>query len=793
MAVNKIMNYIEKLKPIFNQIINKRNIVIPLLLFLFIFSVYMYTAPHEPTGYADSEELMTASYTLGIAHAPGYLMFIILGKLFTLIPIGTIAFRFSIFSTLFSALTVLLIYLVIFRLTKKISVSLIGALSLAFSYIFWLWSLIPENFFLLAFFTASLIYIMVCWYQDRDDDKKRKKYPYLFIFIFVLSTWAQQLILFLVPAFIYLIWKIDKELFKPCKRWWGMIGSAILGFLPVFYFPLAVAKQPFLDYGNPHSFIKVIELITRHVYRIASSEKAAYLPTGGWQLPERFYQLFHYLVFLVDQFTPIVIAIAIIGIIFVIKKKSTRVIGIFILLCFLFSGPVLGLYAPLSVVYPHETFLTPFLDKYASTFDVSLNEHSFNSLGALERFYTMSFTVFSIFIGLGVFFILRLLRKAKFGSKLILIVVLLFFAIPIFPFRDNFGVVNKRNFTLGRDFMENTFNVIEPNAIFILRGDRPTFSAYYYQNVLKKRPDITLIGFGWRPWNVERLDQREPDLFNTKNLHLLAVLRDVIRTNIDKRPIYINGLPNAELVQLGIGGDPFIVSPRGVLLKIDKEWNLGTNDYWENMVWNGPKNINNYYDQYAKELVEQYIIGHSNGYYHNRVRGYHDLAYKDMLAMRELAPDYYLTKTVTEDWEKNQTTQRAIKELVLGEAKIHYDMGGAYWDKKKVTEAMSEFSAAVYIEPDNVKYRSVLGGVYEVMLWYEEALEQYNEILRLAPEDLELKEQIESRIEKISDKIEKGKEYFLLSEIGKIQQILLRSFNKNIDRFNLKKPWQLLK
>ena len=133
-------NVIQKIKYIFK---NKKNIIVLVLLFLFIFGVYLATAPRLPTSYADSDELMTAAYTLGIAHAPGYPLFSILGKLFTFIPLGTIAFRFSIFSTLFSALTILLIYSITYKLTRNIIVSLISALSLAFSYIFWLWSIIP--------------------------------------------------------------------------------------------------------------------------------------------------------------------------------------------------------------------------------------------------------------------------------------------------------------------------------------------------------------------------------------------------------------------------------------------------------------------------------------------------------------------------------------------------------------------------------------------------------------------------------------------------------------------------
>jgi len=790
---NKKMNYIKSLKPMFGIIKNKRKIIISLLLFLFVFGTYLYTSPRYPTGYADSEEMMAAAYTMGIPHAPGYPLFNILGKLFTYIPIGTIAFRFSIFSSLFSALSVLLIYLVIYRLTKNTIVSLIGALSLAFSYIFWLWSIIPENFFLLGFFVSLLIFLMVCWHQDKEKELKVKKYPYLIIFALVLAFWAQQLILFMIPAFLYFAWKIDKTIFKPCKRWWGMILSGLAGLLPALYFPLASIREPFIDYGNATTFLNFWRLITRYVYKMASPYKTAYLPVGGLNLEERLYQAFYYLVFLVDQFTPIVIALAIIGIVFIVAKKSTRTVGIFIFLCFIFTGPVLGFYAPLSIAYPHETYLGVLLAKYASWADLEISLASHNALGALERFYVMSFIAFSVFIGLGVFFILNLLKRFKFNPKLIIIVLILFMLIPVFPFRHNFSVVNKRDFVLGQDFVDNMFRQIEPNAILITRGDRPTFFAHYYQLVQKKRLDVTLVGFSWNPWNIERLKQKEPDLFNTETRHLLAVLRDIIKTNIDKRPIYVNGITSAELVQLGIAENPFVISPRGIPLKIDQEWDVDTEDYWADMAWNSSKNIDAYYDQHAKGLIEQYVIGRSNSYHLHRTRGHYDLAYQDMSAMLDLAPDYVLTKIASEDWEKNKNTKGVVREFVIGDAETHYNLGTSYMDKRQVFEAMAEFTAAVYIEPDNIKYRSVLGGAFEMMYWYYEALEQYYEILKLEPEDLELKKGVELRIQKINNEIKKRQECASISEYQKIYQRFIKPFDQYIDCFNLKKPWQLIK
>ena len=50
-------------------------------------SVYLFTLAPTIT-FGDSGELATAAYTLGVAHPPGYPLWLILAKLFSFIPIG---------------------------------------------------------------------------------------------------------------------------------------------------------------------------------------------------------------------------------------------------------------------------------------------------------------------------------------------------------------------------------------------------------------------------------------------------------------------------------------------------------------------------------------------------------------------------------------------------------------------------------------------------------------------------------------------------------------------------------
>lgn len=46
----------------------------------------------------DGGELVTASYTLGVPHPPGYPTYVLLGKLFSFFPLGSVAYRYNLFS-----------------------------------------------------------------------------------------------------------------------------------------------------------------------------------------------------------------------------------------------------------------------------------------------------------------------------------------------------------------------------------------------------------------------------------------------------------------------------------------------------------------------------------------------------------------------------------------------------------------------------------------------------------------------------------------------------------------------
>jgi hypothetical protein len=133
-----------------------------LLLGLFVLTFIVYLSTLSPTvGEADSFEFQVVSYTLGIAHPTGYPLYILLGKLFTLLPIGNVAYRVNLISPLFASLATIYLYLCLVHLTKHRVASLLVSLTFAFSRTFWSQAVIAEVYTLNAFFVALVFYLLL--------------------------------------------------------------------------------------------------------------------------------------------------------------------------------------------------------------------------------------------------------------------------------------------------------------------------------------------------------------------------------------------------------------------------------------------------------------------------------------------------------------------------------------------------------------------------------------------------------------------------------------------------------
>ncbi|RMI01026.1 MAG: DUF2723 domain-containing protein, partial [Calditrichaeota bacterium] len=91
--------------------------------FVFLFSLIVYFQTMAPTAsFWDCGEFIACSYKLAVPHPPGAPLYLLVGRVFTLIPaelIENIGKRVNLISVLSSAVTILLLYLIIAHLVRE--------------------------------------------------------------------------------------------------------------------------------------------------------------------------------------------------------------------------------------------------------------------------------------------------------------------------------------------------------------------------------------------------------------------------------------------------------------------------------------------------------------------------------------------------------------------------------------------------------------------------------------------------------------------------------------------------
>ncbi len=152
--------------------LSKTDLWVAAFLWLLSFSLYVRTlAPSLLWG--DSAEFQTLSYTLGMTHASGYMTHILIGKLFTLIPVGDIAYRVNLMSAFFGALSVGQVFLIVRILGNRRAAAFAASVLLTLIEGNWTQAVIAESYATAAGMIASIWLLILLW--DRS-----KKWGYLF-------------------------------------------------------------------------------------------------------------------------------------------------------------------------------------------------------------------------------------------------------------------------------------------------------------------------------------------------------------------------------------------------------------------------------------------------------------------------------------------------------------------------------------------------------------------------------------------------------------------------------------
>ncbi len=141
--------------------------------------LYLFSMP-QTVGRADTFEFQVVAPQLGIAHPTGYPLYLLLGKLWTLLlPWGSVAWRLNMGTAVYALIAVSLIFLTAFKWLKRPLPALLGAVTLGVTPIFWSQAIEAEVYSLHALFAALALFLMLRLLvgDDRSQNSESSAYP----------------------------------------------------------------------------------------------------------------------------------------------------------------------------------------------------------------------------------------------------------------------------------------------------------------------------------------------------------------------------------------------------------------------------------------------------------------------------------------------------------------------------------------------------------------------------------------------------------------------------------------
>lgn len=488
--------------------------------FFITLSVYISTlAPSVYFGH--SGELTAAAYNLGIAHPPGYPLYLLLGKLFMLlIPFGDMAMRMNLLSAVFAALTAVMIYLTGRILNHHHLIAISTSLIAAFSFTFWSQAVVAEVYTLAALFFCTLIFFTLLWLKDR-----RERWLLLLALTAGFAMTHHVIIAAFLPVFLLFILLNKPGLLKD----WKLIGRVILLFLlPLLlylYLPIRSAANTLNDWGNPETLSRIIDHIT------AKQFSGLFLKQGSAGF------MFQWNVFidtLLKQFPSFLLILVVIGVIAGLKREK-KILFFFLAL--------LAVGVCFSVAY---------------------------FIPGIEPQFIYIFLCLALFMGLGLNGLYQWLQKGK-KARISWVGAVILAIIALLPLAVNWTKCDQSGNDLARNYGRNMIDTLEKNSALIIDGENELFIVAYLKIVEGLRPDVDVYDAMQNIFFIPAMKTRDKD---KKNVTVADLYQLVNRMLTEKKPVYFTNpiFPNFRFADYGVLYKAILGSENPDNIKIDDPW-----------------------------------------------------------------------------------------------------------------------------------------------------------------------------------------------------------------------------
>lgn len=668
--------------------INKSKTLIILaatLIFAFSFIIYLITlAPGIVFG--DSADLIMSAHFWGVPHPPGYPLFTILAKIFSFLPLKNIAFRVNLLTALIASTAALLNFFIVMAIIpkeqetiNKVLPAASASLLFAFSYTFWSHSIITEFVSLEILLLSGLILLSLKWVEN-----KKVAYLYALSFLYGLAVSNRPTTLFFAPAFLYIIASIEPKIFTNTKRILISLTLGFLGLLPYLYLPISAARNPLRNWGDVRTWNNFWNHLTAAEYR----SHFQFFPAAT--IAD---QITAYIPLLLRQFTPAILAIALIGIFWTAKQKPKNLLYLFFL--------------------------------FLLNFAYAINVYQISEL----ILYLPGFLILAFLIGLGLNFIITSAKSIS--SPLFFSTAFLIALLPMILIGKNFSILKNRNACFAKDYTQNVLNSLDRNALLVFDGDN-LFPIEYFHLVERKRPDVALVSKSSlrKDWYLKQLKRTAPHLkIPSRQKTLEATLRKLVSENIKDHPIYTNNI-SPELLPL------FSHEYEGMVFRLQQ----GKGEILiEKTTYRYPYSISrtairepDYFSLLALwqpelNLLSSYLVKKEPEKAISIARELQKIFPQSALFNFELGEVY---RALGENTKALQAYKLSIKQDPLfGDS--YSGLAAIYLQEKDYVKALDYLEKAAIHQPKNPALRYYLAQIYEKVGWKAKAIKNWEILLKL--------------------------------------------------------------
>lgn len=464
---------------------------IPGLLFIFT-SVILLTSSYPSIGWWDSGEYASHVYHLSIPLSGGSILYILLGKIFTIVfsflPTIKAITLLSIAST--SLASVLFYYTLLEILdhfpmktgdSVKRSVAFLTAMSLPFLYSIWIESHVARIYSLGLLLTGIILLCTVKIWFTEDENLKVRLFL-LNVFLLGIDFAAHRLNTpFVVVMFVLLLFPLRKHALT-VKFWLLVIMITAVSISVHLYLLVRSGTTPPMRMEDVQTWGQLLSWI-----RMDRLGKSNFLILLERRAPFWDYQLYTmYLRYLGWNFLgsnareisslfphlrPVPFVLSCTGFIFCMLKRLKT----FVLVFLAFSA-----FSIILVFYLNVT-------------------EGFHQIREIDRLYLPSFVIFHLWVGIGLYglflMLLKLSEKLSLRRKTALIPILClgFLILPLNIILSNWKGCNRSGYYFPIDFAYNVLSSCERDGVVFTNGDNDTFPLWYLQEVEGFRPDISVV------------------------------------------------------------------------------------------------------------------------------------------------------------------------------------------------------------------------------------------------------------------------------------------------------------